>query len=143
MGTLYDSLVAAAVPAGSAAQTVLDGDYAQLVHTHPFTDVGAAVVYTETAPAAIPASVNVIELSHATVAIEKTIASLVDHKGLLVIKNTSASGTAAHKVTVTTGTFNGTHKVATLDAPDEMLVIWIDSAGKGAVILNAGTVGLA
>lgn len=142
MATLYDGLIADAVKAGSSAQTVLDGDYAQLVHTHPLTDIGAAVEYTATSPAAIPAGVNVIELNHGTVAIEKTIASLVDHKGLMVIKNTSATGTAAHKITVTTGTFNGTHKVATLDAPGGALVVWIDSAGSGTVIVNVGEVSL-
>lgn len=142
MGTLYDDLIAAAVPAGSAAQTVLDGDYAQLVHTHPFTDVGAAVSYTATSPAAIPADVNVIELSHASTAIEKTIASLVDHQGLMVVKNTSASGTAAHKITVTTGTWDGTNKVITLNAPNEAIVVFIDSAGNGTIVANVGSVAL-
>ncbi len=142
MATLYDSLVSDAVKAGTPAQATLDGDYAQLVHAHGLTDIGASVEYTVTAPAAIPAGVNVIELNHATVAIEKTIASLGDHKGLMVIKNTSASGTAIHKITATTGTWDGTKKVITLDAPKECLVVWIDSAGNGTVLANVGTVGL-
>lgn len=142
MATLYDDLIKDAVATGSAAQGVLDGDYAQLVHTHGLTEIGAAVTYTETDPAAIPAGVNVIQLAHNSTAIEKTIASLVDHQGLMVVKNTSASGTAIHKVTVTTGTWDGTKKVITLDAPKECLVVWVDSAGNGTVIANVGTVGL-
>lgn len=102
-----------------------------------------AASYTATAPAAIPSTVRVIELNHATVAIEKTIATLVAYaNSFLIIKNTSASGTAAHTVTVTTGTLNGSNKVATLDAPNEALVIWVDSAGNGTVVANVGTVGL-
>jgi hypothetical protein len=137
VGTLYDDLVREAGEGGA-----LDGDYSQVGHTHPLTDVGPAAAYTTTTPAAIPAGVNVIELNHATLAIEKTIGSLVDHQGLMVIKDTSATGTAAHKVTVTTGTLDGSHKVATLDAPNECLVVFIDSAGNGTVVANVGTVGL-
>ena len=100
--------------------------------------------YTVTAPAAIPSTVRVIELDHATTAIEKTVASLVPYAGqIVVVKNTSASGTAAHKVTVTTGTWNGTNKVATLNAPGETLVVFIDSTGNGVVLLNVGEVALA
>lgn len=138
MGTLYDDLVREAGEGGA-----LDGDYSQVGHTHPLTDVGPAAAYTTTTPAAIPAGVNVIELNHATVAIEKTIGSLVDHQGLMVIKNTSADGTAAHKITVTTGTWDGTNKVITLNAPKECLVVFIDSAGNGTIIVNVGAVGLA
>lgn len=102
-----------------------------------------AATYTATSPAAIPATVRVIELNHASVAIEKTIASLVPYaNSFLVIKDISATGTAAHKVTVTTGTLNGTNKVATLDALGECLVLWIDSAGNGTVVVNVGTVAL-
>lgn len=138
MATLYDSLVADAVGAGSPTQAILS----EIDHVHPLTDIGAAVEYTATAPAAIPADVNVIELNHATVAIEKTIASLVDHQGLMVIKNTSATGTAIHKITVTTGTWDGTKKVITLDAPGECIAVFVDSAGNGTVLANVGTVGL-
>ncbi|MBN2840810.1 MAG: hypothetical protein JXP37_07655 [Coriobacteriia bacterium] len=102
-----------------------------------------AATYTVTAPAAIPSTVRVIELNHASTAIEKTIATLVPYaNSFLVIKDISASGTAAHTVTVTTGTLNGTNKIATLDAPGEALVIWVDSAGNGIVVVNTGEVAL-
>ncbi|MCK9629604.1 MAG: hypothetical protein M0R37_13565 [Bacteroidales bacterium] len=103
-----------------------------------------AATYTVTAPAAIPSTVRVIELNNATVAIEKTIASLVPYaNSFVVLRNISASGTAAHTVTITTGTWDGTHKVATLDAPKESLIVWVDSAGNGTVVVNVDTVGLA
>ena len=103
-----------------------------------------AATYTATAPAAIPSTVRVIELNHASTAIEKTIATLVPYaNSFLIIKNISATGTAAHKVTVTTGTLDGTNKVATLDAPKECLVVFVDSAGNGSIVVNVGLVGLA
>lgn len=101
-----------------------------------------ASVFTATAPAAIDAGVNVIELNHATVAIEKTIASLANHQGFMIVKDTSASGTAAHKITVTTGTWDGTNKVITLNAPKEAIAVFIDSAGNGTILANVGSVAL-
>lgn len=102
-----------------------------------------AATYTATSPAAIPSTVRVIELNHASTAIEKTIASLVPYaNSFLVIKDISATGTAAHTVTVTTGTFNGTNKIATLNALGETLVVWVDSVGNGVVVVNIGEVAL-
>lgn len=108
------------------------------------TDVSAyAVEYTVTAPAAIPDTVRVIELKHNTTAIEKTIASMVPYAGkFVVVKDTSASGTAAHKVTITTGTWDGTNKVVTLNAPGEFICVFVDSAGNGTVVANVGSVAL-
>lgn len=103
-------------------------------------DLQNGPVQTLTVSGAITPGIQSIELNHASVAVETTIASLLNHPGLLVIKDNSASGTTAHKVTVTTGTLNGTNKVATLNAPGEQLVLYIDSAGNGAVVLNAGAV---
>lgn len=51
-------------------------------------------------------------------------------------------GTAAHTLTLTGGTWNGTNTVATLDAPAKFLCVWFDSAGAGTVIVNVGSVGL-
>lgn len=102
----------------------------------------SARVQELTASGAVTAGVQSIELKHGTVVVAATIASLVNHPGLLVIKNTSASGTAAHTVTVTTGTFDGTKKVATLNAPKECLIVYVDSAGNGTIVENVGEVGL-
>ena len=100
----------------------------------------SARVQTLTASGAVTAGVQSVELNHATVAVETTIASTVNHPGLFVVKNTSASGTAAHTCTITTGTWNGTNKIATLNAPLETLVVYFDSAGNGTIVVNIGSV---
>jgi hypothetical protein len=82
-------------------------------------------------------------INHATVVVAATIADAKAHQGsLFVVKNTSASGTAAHTLTLTVGTFDGTNDVATLNAPNECLAVWFDSAGNGTIIENVGSVAL-
>ena len=88
------------------------------------------------------AGVQTVELNHATVVIAATIANANVHQGLFVVKDTSATGTAAHTLTLTAGTFNGTNNVATLNARDECLVVYFDSTGRGTVIVNVGAVAL-
>lgn len=66
-----------------------------------------------------------------------------DYAGEIVsVKDTSASGTAAHTVTLAGGTWNGTATVVTLNAPDECIVVMFDSAGDGTVLANVGSVAL-
>jgi|TARA_R110000744_G_scaffold347400_2_gene452941 hypothetical protein len=66
-----------------------------------------------------------------------------DYAGQIVsVKNTSASGTAAHTVTLTGGTWNGSATVVTLNAPDECIVVMFDSAGDGTILVNVGSVAL-
>jgi hypothetical protein len=95
-----------------------------------------------TASGAVNPGVKSLELNHATVIIASTIADAKAHQGLFAIVNTSASGTAAHTVTLTAGTFNGTNTIATLNAPLEALFVWFDSAGNGSIVENVGTVAL-
>jgi hypothetical protein len=95
-----------------------------------------------TASGAVVAGVKSVELNHATVVVAATIADAADHHGLFVVKDTSASGTAAHTLTLTAGTFDGTNNVATLNAPNEALIVWFDSAGNGTIVENVGTVAL-
>lgn len=95
-----------------------------------------------TASGAVVAGVQSVELNHATVVVAATIADTLAHQGLFVVKDTSASGTAAHTLTLTSGTFNGTNNVATLNAPNEALVVWFDSSGDGTIVENVGTVAL-
>jgi len=92
------------------------------------------------ATAAVTAGVQSLELNHATVVIAATIADAVNHPGLFVVKDTSASGTAAHTLTLTAGTFDGTNNVVTMNAPDEALVVYFDSTGNGVIVENVGTV---
>lgn len=91
---------------------------------------------------AVVAGVQSVELNHATVVVAATIADMANHPGLFIVKNTSASGTEAHTLTLTAGTFDGTNNVATLDAPGEALVVYIDSDGNGIIVENVGSVAL-
>lgn len=102
----------------------------------------SARVQELTASGAVTAGVQSLELNHASVAIAATIANAANHPGLFIIKDTSATGTAAHTVTLTAGTFNGTNNVATLNARDEFLAVYFDSTGRGQVIANVGSVAL-
>ncbi len=106
--------------------------------------VGGAITFDAqalTASGAVSSGVQSVELNHASVVIAATMVA-TEHKGLFVVKDTSATGTAAHTLTLTGGTFNGTATVATLNARDEMLVVYFDSAGRGQVIANVGAVAL-
>lgn len=104
-----------------------------------FIDNGSAVQLTATA--AIAAGVQNIALSHATVVIAATMVA-TEHRGMVIIGDTSASGTAAHTVTLTGGTFNGTATIATFNAPGETLIVFFDKNGAGAVVANIGGVAL-
>lgn len=89
---------------------------------------------------AVAEGTQYLELNHATVAIAATIADAADHSGFFFVINTSASGTAAHTVTLTSGTWDGTNDVATLDAPAESILVFFDADGNGRVVNNTGSV---
>jgi hypothetical protein len=95
-----------------------------------------------TVSGAIAPGAQGVELNHASTIIAATVADAKAHHGLFAIVNTSASGTAAHTVTLTSGTFDGTNTIATLNAPLEALFVWFDSAGNGTIVENVGTVAL-
>ena len=95
-----------------------------------------------TASGAVNAGTRSVELNHATVAVVATM-DPPDNGGLVIIKDTSATGTAAHTVTLDSGTFDGTNNKATLNALNEALVVFFDSAGNGTIVENVGTVALA
>lgn len=95
-----------------------------------------------TASGPVAEGVDVVALNNETVAVAATILDLSAHRGMLAIVDASASGTAAHTVTVTNGTLDGSHKVATLNAPGEMLLVYVSEDGNGTVILNNGGVAL-
>lgn len=103
----------------------------------------SARVQELTATGAVTAGVVMLEVNHISTVIAATVADAALHAGVpFTVRNTSASGTAAHTVTLTSGTWNGTNAVATLDAPGESITAVFDSAGNGIVIDNTGTVGL-
>lgn len=95
-----------------------------------------------TATGTVTPGVQSLELNHATVAVVATAASALNHPGLFIVKDTSASGTAAHTLTLTVGTFDGTNNKATLNAPNEALAVYFDSAGAGTILENVGAVAL-
>lgn len=138
-GTLYTFSPAGLIAFMTANGTLPVGVTATNAEVNKAADVSSYTVEL-TATAAIPATARVVELNHATVVIAATYT--VVPNTFMLIKDTSASGTAAHTVTLTGGTFNGTNTVATLDARDELLYVYFDSAGRGSVILNLGSVGL-
>ena len=121
---------------------ILDGVTATAAEINNAADVSARVEEI-TATGAVTAGVQVVELNHVSTIAAATIADSTNHEGLFVVKNTSASGTAAHTLTLTAGTFDGTNNVATLNAPGECLVVYFDSAGNGVIVENIGTVGVA
>lgn len=93
-----------------------------------------------TATGAVNAATRVVFLNHATVVIAATLAA-PKAGDVLVVFNSSASGTAAHTVTLPTGvTWNGTNLIATLNAPGEALVCIAVSATRYAVLVNTGAV---
>lgn len=131
------------ITASLAEVNLNDGQTATAAEVNNAADVSARVVeVTATAGGTIAVGVQSIELNHASVIAAATIADAANHPGLFIVKDTSATGTAAHTLTLTAGTFNGTNNVATLNARDEALVVYFDSTGRGTVILNLGSVAL-
>ncbi len=129
-----------ALTTSSAAElNILDGVTATTAEINKAADVSSYTLEL-TATAVVPATVTVLELNHASVVIAATW--VVVPNTLFIVKDTSATGTAAHTLTISGGTFNGTNTVATLNARDELLMVYFDSAGRGSVILNLNAVGL-
>lgn len=104
-------------------------------------DGSGANIQELTASGAVLADTKILEVNHATVVVAATM-DAAEHQGLFVVRDTSASGTAAHTVTLTNGTWDGTNTIATLNAPGEALTVFFDSAGRGQIIENTGAVAL-
>lgn len=132
VATGVDSIV------GIALEDAVDNDVFGILVYQPVSTV--AGVQELTASGAVTAGIQSVELNHISVVIAATIAASTGHPGLFVVKDTSASGTAAHTLTLTAGTFDGTNTIATLNAPNEALVVYFDSAGNGTIVENVGTV---
>ena len=87
--------------------------------------------------------VRCLELNHASVVIAITGMRGKDYSGQMVcVTDTSASGTAAHTVTLSSGTWDGTNTIVTLNAAKEAIFVYFDSAGNGTIIENVGSVAL-
>lgn len=95
-----------------------------------------------TATGAITINSGLVKLAHASTIIAATLDAPVEGDELYIV-NTSASGTAAHTVTLPAGvTFDGTNNTATLNAPGEALHVIALSATRWFVIENIGAVAL-
>lgn len=93
-----------------------------------------------TVSGAIASDVANVRLNHATVAIAAT---WTPTPGLKTITDVSATGTAAHTVTLGGGaTFNGANTIATLNALAESLVVFFDANLAGTIVVNTGSVAL-
>lgn len=90
----------------------------------------------------VTAGVQSVELNHGSTVVEATIADAGNHQGLFIVKDTSSTGTIAHTLTLTSGTFDGTNDIATLNAPGEALAVYFDSAGDGVILENIDVVSL-
>ena len=85
---------------------------------------------------------GLVQLNHATVVIAATLAAPEAGYDLVIVNN-SASGTAAHTVTLPAGvTFDGSANTATLNAPGEALHIVALSATRWFILENIGSVAL-
>jgi hypothetical protein len=95
-----------------------------------------------TATGAIDIKSGLVTLAHATVVIAATLAAPVAGDELFIV-DASASGTAAHTVTLPAGvTWDGTNNTATLNAPGEALHVIALSATRWFILENIGSVGL-
>jgi hypothetical protein len=85
---------------------------------------------------------GLVQLNHATVVIAATLAAPEAGYDLVIVDN-SASGTAAHTVTLPAGvTWDGTNNTATLNAPGEALHVVALSATRWFILENIGSVAL-
>jgi len=124
----------------TAELNILDGCTCTYAELNNAADVSARVEEV-TASGAVTAGVQSVELNTAAGAIAATIADASTHQGLFIVKQTDA-GTDGHTLTLTAGTWDGTNNVATLDAQNEALIVYFDSAGNGTIVENVGSVAL-
>ena len=81
-----------------------------------------------------------LQLNNATTSIAVTIDA--PKPGWLLVISQRDAGTVGHTVTLTSGTFDGTNDVATLNAQNETLVLLGVSLTRFVVVENIGSVAL-
>lgn len=105
------------------------------------TDAGRHVQEL-TASGAITLNSGAVHLNHATVVIAATLDAPTAGDELIIV-DSSATGTAAHTVTLGAGvTFDGTNNTATFNALAETLHIYAISATRWVILANIGSVAL-
>lgn len=99
-------------------------------------------VQTLTTSGAITINSGIVLLQHNSTIIAATLDAPTAGDKLYII-NASASGTAAHTVTLPSGvTWDGTNNTATLNAPNEALHVVAISATRWFIMENIGSVAL-
>lgn len=88
----------------------------------------------------VPTATSFLQLNNSSSAIAYTITK--PKAGWFLVINQKDSGTAGHTVTLTSGTFDGSNSVATLNAQNETLVLFGVSATRFIIVENIGSVGL-
>ncbi len=139
--TVTLSIGGTAITSTAAELNILDGVGATAGEINNAADVSARV-QALTASGAVTAGIQLLELNHVSVIIAATIADPLLHQGILIVKDISATGTTAHTCTITGGTWDGTNTIITLNALNECIMVYIDSAGDGTIIENVGGVAL-
>jgi hypothetical protein len=104
------------------------------------TQAAAVTAVAYTATGAIAEADTVVDLNHSSVKIEATIAA--PRPGRLMVITQIDTGTAAHTVTLTQGTFDGTNNTATFNAQYEALVLLGISDKRFLILKNYGSVAL-
>lgn len=97
-------------------------------------------VQTLTASGAITLNSGLVILNHASTPVAATLDAPTAGDELIIVDG-SASGTAAHTVTLPSGvTWDGTNRVATLNAPGEALHVIALTATRFYIVVNNGSV---
>jgi hypothetical protein len=133
-GVVTDTISERTAAAGVTADGVLlkDGETNARRNIQTLTATGAITVGRH----------GLVQLNHATVIIAATLAAPTAGDDLIIVDN-SASGTAAHTVTLPAGvTWDGTNNTATLNAPGEALHVVALSATRWFIMENIGSVAL-
>lgn len=103
---------------------------------------GGRTVQELTASGAITLNSGLVLLNHASTIIAATLDAPTPGDELIIV-DSSASGTAAHTVTLPAGvTWDGTNNTATLNAPGEALHVIALSATRWLILENIGSVAL-
>lgn len=155
-----DDVVAGTPLAGHAVITDANNALASLNITAPsiggtaITATGAEInsmcdlsateqTITSAGAQAITAGKKAVFLNNASTAIASTIANAALHQGYFFIKAGLETGSGQdHTCTITTGTWNGTNKIATFADINDSLFVYFDGSGNGTIITNTGSVSL-
>ena len=131
------------MPSVADKMSVLAQDGQTLVNheTKVLDGIHTLQVQELTAPGTVSSDTQFLLLNHASTVIAATLSAPVVAGQVLVILNTSASGTAAHTATLPSGvTWDGTNPIATLNAPGEMIRCIALSTTRYLVETNTGSV---